>query len=135
MWSRARRKCRKRSTGAARVAIPVIPLRVAVCYTLEEPMSQSSSRLVLYVWSALLAATLLLSGCATPTSNLTAQEIVPAVPAPALDEAPGQAQTEVAVLAGGCFWGVQGVFQHVTGVTQAVSEYAGGSQATAEYEV
>jgi peptide-methionine (S)-S-oxide reductase len=38
------------------------------------------------------------------------------------------------LLAGGCFWGVQGVFQHVTGVTQAVSGYAGGSQATAGYE-
>lgn len=35
----------------------------------------------------------------------------------------------------GCFWGVQGVFQHVVGVTQAVSGYAGGSQATAIYEV
>jgi peptide-methionine (S)-S-oxide reductase len=40
----------------------------------------------------------------------------------------------VAVLAGGCFWGVQGVYQHVTGVTQAVSGYAGGSQADAAYE-
>jgi peptide-methionine (S)-S-oxide reductase len=55
------------------------------------------------------------------------------LPAPALDEVSG-GQTEVAVLAGGCFWGVQGVFQHVVGVTQAVSGYAGGSQATADYE-
>jgi len=37
------------------------------------------------------------------------------------------------VLAGGCFWGVQGVFQHVEGVTSAVSGYAGGDQATADY--
>jgi peptide-methionine (S)-S-oxide reductase len=40
----------------------------------------------------------------------------------------------VAVLAGGCFWGVQGVFQHVIGVTQAVSGYAGGSHAAADRE-
>jgi len=93
-----------------------------------------SSQLVRYAWAALLAATVLLAGCGMPTSQLTAHEDVPALPAPLLDEAPGQAQSEVAVLAGGCFWGVQGVFQHVTGVTQAVSGYAGGSQATAEYE-
>ena len=46
--------------------------------------------------------------------------------------APG---TETAVLAGGCFWGVQGVFQHVDGVTNAVSGYAGGDAATAHYRV
>jgi peptide-methionine (S)-S-oxide reductase len=40
----------------------------------------------------------------------------------------------VAVLAGGCFWGVQGVYQHVTGVTGAVSGYAGGEANTADYE-
>ena len=56
------------------------------------------------------------------------------VPAPRLDEAAGDRQSEVAVLAGGCFWGVQGVYQHVNGVTQAVSGYAGGSQESAEYE-
>ena len=57
------------------------------------------------------------------------------VPAPAEDIAPaGKAATETIVLAGGCFWGVQGVFQHVTGVTSAVSGYAGGSADTATYE-
>ena len=44
-------------------------------------------------------------------------------------------KSERAVLAGGCFWGVQGVFQHVKGVTQAVSGYAGGSAADAHYEI
>ncbi|MBC7574611.1 MAG: peptide-methionine (S)-S-oxide reductase MsrA [Herminiimonas sp.] len=44
-----------------------------------------------------------------------------------------EAITEEAVLAGGCFWGVQGVFQHVKGVTNAVSGYAGGAQASARY--
>src|SRR5690242_12484243 len=56
-----------------------------------------------------------------------------AVPAPVQDE-PAGAATEVAVLAGGCFWGVQGVFQHVEGVLKAVSGYAGGTKDTADYE-
>ena len=56
------------------------------------------------------------------------------LPAPALDEPLGPATSEVAVLAGGCFWGVQGVFQHVKGITSAVSGYAGGNKKTAQYE-
>jgi peptide-methionine (S)-S-oxide reductase len=56
------------------------------------------------------------------------------IPAPAVDEPAGQASSASIVLAGGCFWGVQGVFQHVDGVTSAVSGYAGGEQATAQYE-
>lgn len=56
------------------------------------------------------------------------------LPAPALDEPATAAATETAVFAGGCFWGVQGVFQHVRGVTQAVSGYAGGKAGTAHYE-
>ena len=57
-----------------------------------------------------------------------------AIPPPALDEA-AHAGTATAVLAGGCFWGVQGVFQHVAGVTRAVSGYAGGAAETATYRV
>ena len=57
------------------------------------------------------------------------------LPPPALDAPAGGASTSaVAVLAGGCFWGVQGVFQHVEGVTSAVSGYAGGDSSTAQYE-
>jgi peptide-methionine (S)-S-oxide reductase len=56
------------------------------------------------------------------------------IPAPALDQPTAPAAAEVAVLAGGCFWGVQGVFQHVEGVTNAVSGYAGGGKDTAQYE-
>jgi peptide-methionine (S)-S-oxide reductase len=57
------------------------------------------------------------------------------VPAPAIDEQANGKASEVAVIAGGCFWGVQGVFQHVDGVTSAVSGYAGGEKATAHYEM
>src|SRR5215207_2221326 len=56
------------------------------------------------------------------------------VPPPAVDTPAGTATSEVAVFAGGCFWGVQGVYQHVTGVTRAVSGYAGGDKGTAHYE-
>ncbi len=53
---------------------------------------------------------------------------------PAIDnpKAPGPAQT--AVLAGGCFWGVQGVFEHVRGVQKVIAGYAGGERSTANYE-
>jgi len=57
-----------------------------------------------------------------------------ALPPPSVDAAP-MADSEVAVLAAGCFWGVQGVFQHVDGVTGAVSGYAGGSGSTAQYQM
>jgi len=56
------------------------------------------------------------------------------VPAPTVDEQPADATVEVTVLAGGCFWGVQGAYQHVIGVTNAVSGYAGGERETAHYE-
>jgi peptide-methionine (S)-S-oxide reductase len=59
----------------------------------------------------------------------------PAIPPPAVDVPPGPATSAVAVLAGGCFWGVQGVFQHVKGVSSAVSGYAGGDQKSASYEI
>ncbi len=83
---------------------------------------------------ALLTVTMLLSGCAVATSPSTVAEDARVVPAALLDVPAGQAQSDVAILAGGCFWGVQAVFQHVTGVSQALSGYAGGSRATADYE-
>src|SRR5256885_3082437 len=55
------------------------------------------------------------------------------IPAPAADVKAEGIQT--AVLAGGCFWGVQGVYQHTAGIINAVSGYAGGSKATADYNM
>ena len=85
---------------------------------------QSSIRLALILGS-LLSAT-----ACTAKANPNA-----AVPAPAVDApraaTPGQ---QSAVLSGGCFWGVQAVFQHVKGVIKATSGYSGGSAKTAEYE-
>jgi peptide-methionine (S)-S-oxide reductase len=69
----------------------------------------------------------------TPSSAEDAKVI----PAPIIDEDTGTSPvtTETAIFAGGCFWGVQGVFQHVEGVTKAVSGYAGGQADTAHYEM
>jgi peptide-methionine (S)-S-oxide reductase len=65
---------------------------------------------------------------------LFAAEDAVVVPAPTVDvQAADGIQT--VVVAGGCFWGVQGVFQHTAGVVNAVSGYAGGSKATASYPI
>src|ERR1700749_2970492 len=58
-----------------------------------------------------------------------------AVPAPAMDAAvAANRSAQTAVVAGGCFWGIQAVFQHVKGVISATSGYSGGAAKTAEYE-
>lgn len=87
---------------------------------------RSSVRYVLILFTALLGAT---------ACNAKANPAA-AVPAPVLDasrsSAPGR---QTVVLSGGCFWGIQAVFQHVKGVISATSGYSGGSAKTAEYEV
>src|SRR5262245_54411509 len=55
------------------------------------------------------------------------------IPPPATQAAAPATGLETAVLAGGCFWGVQAVYQHVKGVTNAVSGYAGGDKGNADY--
>src|SRR6185437_10924278 len=65
-----------------------------------------------------------------------AAEAAVTIPAPAVDAAaPAGAGPRTIVLAGGCFWGVQAVFQHTKGVTAAVSGYAGGDKQTAIYDM
>ncbi len=92
-------------------------------------------RVVLASWLAVIgvaAAAFLVRSPVMPTASGTPPS---ALPAPTVDEpASGGAKSETAVLAGGCFWGVQGVFQHVKGVTAAQSGYAGGDAATANYD-
>ncbi|HJU18007.1 MAG TPA: peptide-methionine (S)-S-oxide reductase MsrA [Stellaceae bacterium] len=76
-----------------------------------------------------LAAGVLL--CQPPRAAAESQRLPP----PAVDVRPGEAHgPQTAVLAGGCFWGVQGVFEHVRGVARVVSGYAGGTTKTPDYE-
>ena len=79
------------------------------------------------------AAAILLGGLSLWVQPSVAED-AHVIPAPALEEQPTAAASETVVLAGGCFWGVQGVFQHVNGVTRAVSGYTGGEASTAQYE-
>ncbi len=89
-------------------------------------MTGSSARIALILLASLLAATACSAkaGAGAP------------VPAPEFDAkraaAPAQ---QTAVVSGGCFWGIQAVFQHVKGVISATSGYSGGSSRTAEYEI
>jgi peptide-methionine (S)-S-oxide reductase len=78
-----------------------------------------------------LPAALFLSLTGGPAAADTAQVVPPPqADMPASEAAPLQ----TAVLAGGCFWGVQGVFEHVKGVNRVLSGYAGGTAETANYE-
>jgi peptide-methionine (S)-S-oxide reductase len=88
----------------------------------------------LFTWrrTLLAIATVGVIGQCSAFSFGGAEEAV-IIPPPTLDETT-QAHSETAVFAGGCFWGVQGVFQHVKGVKDAVSGYAGGAANTAQYE-
>ena len=57
------------------------------------------------------------------------------VPPPAFDATKAHGEPQIAVLAGGCFWGVEGVFEHVRGVQKVESGYAGGTKQTAHYDI
>src|ERR1700710_2112567 len=90
---------------------------------------QPLSRLSLY--AAAIGALAITAFAAAPSR---AAEDAVIIPTPATDvQASDGIQT--AVVAGGCFWGVQGVFQHTSGVVNAVSGYAGGSKSTAGYQM
>lgn len=90
--------------------------------------TKSSANLGILAGIGLVAAALAFG--AVPSA---AQEGL-SIPAPVVDETRSTADKETAIFAGGCFWGVQGVFQRVNGVTNAVSGYAGGMADTAMYE-
>ena len=93
-------------------------------------VGRAAARSRLPVIAGALLAAVVAAGLSMPRSSAEEARVVPP---PAVDEAPGPA-LETAILAGGCFWGVQGVFQHVKGVISAVSGYAGGDAGTAQYE-
>jgi len=100
------------------------------------PQAPEPSRTPRFNWrlgSMLVVAGFLAVAAWRSMAPSSAAEEARLVPPPAIDQQ-SEAGMEVAVLAGGCFWGVQGVFQHVEGVINAVSGYAGGEQATAQYQ-
>jgi len=89
-------------------------------------MSSSFTRYAVLLFASLLGATAC-NAKASPAAS---------VPAPIFD-APRAAAAgqQTAVISGGCFWGIQAVFQHVKGVISATSGYSGGSAKNAEYEI
>ncbi len=75
-----------------------------------------------------------LAGAALWRSPLLGAEAPVIIAPPALDNPKAAGPPQTAVLAGGCFWGVQGVYEHVRGVKHVLAGYAGGERATADYE-
>jgi len=73
--------------------------------------------------------------CALASAPVWSAEAAHVIPAYAGTETAISAGTATAVLAGGCFWGVQGVYEHVKGVLRAEAGYTGGSAGTAHYEM
>jgi len=80
-----------------------------------------------------IGALILTSVFAWQRMAYSAEEAV-SIAAPKMDIPAGNSHSAQAVFSGGCFWGVQGVFEHVRGVTQVVSGYSGGAASTADYE-
>jgi len=85
------------------------------------------------IWFAALLAIGMLATAIWRLPLLGAEPPV-SLAAPAVDNPKAAGPAQTAVLAGGCFWGVQGVFEHVRGVQKVIAGYAGGEKATAEYE-
>jgi peptide-methionine (S)-S-oxide reductase len=85
---------------------------------------------------ALIAGALLLAPLMMLASGHSrAAEPAVAIPPPALDETAPASGLQTVVVAGGCFWGMQAIYEHTKGVTLAVSGYSGGSKETAHYQM
>jgi peptide-methionine (S)-S-oxide reductase len=83
-----------------------------------------------------IAAVLALAACGWACQQAGAEAVNRVIPPPAVDvPETGATGPQTAVLAGGCFWGLQGMFEHVQGVTKVVAGYSGGSRETAHYEM
>src|SRR5208337_4842251 len=98
--------------------------------------SFEGARMRMSNFSARISALLLLITLAGVVACNARDHASAAVPNPAVDAALATSKSEqTAVVAGGCFWGIQSVFQHVKGVISATSGYSGGAAKTAEYEL
>src|SRR5262245_24015082 len=85
-------------------------------------------------WTSVAGLLAMLAAVLGPTPATLAADGAVVIPAPVMDSPKAAGPPQTAVLAGGCFWGVQGVYQRVRGVRNAVSGYAGGAKETAQYE-
>ena len=83
----------------------------------------------------IVAGALTLAALGFLSLNFAHAEDATLVPTAAMDNPKKPSATQTAVLAGGCFWGMQGVFEHVKGVKQVLSGYSGGSQSAAIYGI
>src|SRR5262245_11558256 len=111
---------------------PVAPGNPTEMELLMGTTTMKAAKLSRFAWLA--GAALIAAGAfAFWQSPVIAAEDAVVIPAPTVDEKPSGG-LEKAVFAGGCFWGVQGVFQHVKGVANAVSGYSGGDAETAHYQ-
>ena len=95
--------------------------------------ASAASRTGRSLWRGLAAAALIATATGAWLASSFAGERAASVPPPSFDP-PAAGASQTAVFAGGCFWGVQGVFQHTNGVISAVSGYAGGPANRANYE-
>ena len=86
-------------------------------------------------WIAGLVIVAMSLGCISVPTDAVSAEVNIAIPAPLVDNPKASGPLQTAVLAGGCFWGVQGVFEHMRGVMKVLSGYSGGEKATAQYEI
>lgn len=84
-------------------------------------------------WLSAIGATLIVAAFGW-VAAISGAQAPTAVPSPAIDNPKEHGKLQTAVLAGGCFWGLQGVFEHVRGVRGVLAGYSGGSRLTAQYD-
>jgi len=102
--------------------------------TLTENSPKKESSMVRSFFTGLLVVVLLVAGAAFLWKNSASAAVK--IPEPAVDDPLATAKgQETIVLSGGCFWGIQAVFEHVKGVTKATAGYSGGAANTAHYEI
>jgi len=90
---------------------------------------------ILTPWRIVSVLAVIAMGTLLWHSPLFGAEAPVIIPPPAVDNPKAAGPDQTAVLAGGCFWGIQGVYQHVRGVKNVLAGYAGGEKSTAQYEV
>ncbi|KAF3996826.1 peptide-methionine (S)-S-oxide reductase MsrA [Glaciimonas immobilis] len=88
---------------------------------------------VVRILSTLLIGVAVVTGSVGPVCAYAAESAV-IIAAPTVNQAKIKGPLQIAVFAGGCFWGVQGVFEHVRGVRKVVSGYSGGDKNSAQYD-